>query len=308
MVETLELADGLAAANAALDAGDTARARAHMAELFAAYPDAPRVLWTAGRFLGLLGAHAEAAVQFKLAVQRDPALSHVEFAVNGKVVRLRDIPGSTWAAEVLDEFARGMYGLTDLPFARGDVAVDVGAHIGGVSVILATLHPEIRIVAYEPSSSNFAMLCENLRENGITNVTPVRQAVMGERGTLTLTWNAKATAGSTVGLSDAARRAREAGGWSSEVVECVTLDDVFAAHGIDRCSWLKLDCESAEWGIAAKTGVLDRVDRMALELHLPASRQAEGVDRCVQDFAALVNRAPRAPQTVVSSMVWMVDV
>jgi FkbM family methyltransferase len=304
----MELADGVVAANAALDVRDAARARAVMADLLGAYPDDPRVLWTAGRFLGLYQSYAEAAVQFKRAVERDPALSHVEFMVGGKVVRLRDIPGSTWAADILDEFARGMYGLTELAFAPGDVVVDVGAHIGGVSVILATLHPDIRIVAYEPSSSNFAMLSANLRENGITNVTPVRQAVMGEPGELTLTWTSKATAGSTVGLSDAARRAREAGGWQSEVVQCVTLDDVFATHGIDRCSWLKLDCESAEWGIVAKTGVLERVDRLSLELHLPGSRQVEGPDRCVADFAALVNRVAKAPVTVVSSMVWMVDV
>lgn len=34
-----------------------------------------------------------------------------------------------------------MYSLTDLTFSPGDVAVDVGAHIGGVSILLATLHP-----------------------------------------------------------------------------------------------------------------------------------------------------------------------
>jgi FkbM family methyltransferase len=303
----VDLADGLAAANRALDVRDMPRARSAMAALLATYPDSPAVLWTAGRFLGLLASYAEAAVQFKLAVKGDATLSHVEFDVAGKVVRLRDIPGSTWAADILDEFARGMYAITDLQFAPGDVAIDIGAHIGGVSVVLALLRPDIRIIAYEPSSSNFTMLCANLEENGITNVTPVQQAVMGEPGELTLTWAAHATAGSVVGLSDATRVARERIGWSSERVQCVTLDEVFATHGIDRCSWLKLDCESAEWGIMAKTGMLERIDRLSLELHLPASRQAEGADRCVQDFATLVNRVRRAPTVVVSSMVWVAD-
>ena len=303
----MELADGLAAANRALDARDVHRARAAMAELLTSYPDSAAVLWTAGRFLGLLRQYAQAAVQFKLAVERDPTLSHVEFDVAGRVVRLRDVHGSPWAANVLDEFARGMYDITALTFAPGDVAIDVGAHIGGVSVLLAALHPEIRIVAYEPSSSNFEMLCANLKENGITNVTPVRQAVTGDRGELTLTWSAEATAGSAVGLSDAARRAREAGGWSSERVECVTLDDVFAAHEIDRCAWLKLDCESAEWGIVAKTGVLERIDRISLELHLSAARKAEGTEPSLREFAALVNRVKKVPTVVVSSMVWMAD-
>lgn len=304
----MELSDGLTAANRALDARDSQGALAAIAPLLANHADIPAVQWTAGRYFGLHQAYAEAAAQFKLAVQGNPALSYVEFDVAGKVVRLRDIPGSPWAADVLDEFARKMYGITDLAFAPGDVALDIGAHIGGVSVVLALLHPDIRIVSYEPSSSNFAMLCANLEENGITNVTPVQQAVMGERGELTLTWSPQATAGSTVGLSEGSRLAREAAGWSSETVQCVTLDDVFATHAIERCSWLKLDCESAEWGIAARTGVLDRIDRISMELHLPWSRQAQGMERCVEEFVALIRRVPQAPPVLFSSTVWMMDV
>ena len=302
------LSEDLVTVNRALDARDPQAARATMATLLGAHPESGDVLWTAGRFLGLFGAYGHAAVQFKQAVQRDPALSHVEFMVGGKPIRIRDVPGSTWAADVLDEFARGMYAIADLKFKPGDVVVDVGAHIGGVSIVLATLHPRIRIIAFEPASSNFAMLTENLKANGIKNVTAVRQAVMGERGSLTLTWAAHATAGSTVGLSEQSRKAREAGGWSSETVDCVTLDDVFDTHRIDRCSWLKLDCEYAEWGIVAKTGVLDRVDRLALELHLPASRQSEGHEALTHEFISTVHRVQRPPTMQVASTVWMVDV
>ncbi len=94
----------------------------------------------------------------------------------------------------------------------------------------------------------------------------------------------------------------------SETVQCVTLDDVFEAHGVERCSWLKLDCESAEWGIMAKTEMLERIDRVSMELHLPGSRRADGTERCVREFASLLNRGRKAPPVVVSSMVWMVDV
>jgi FkbM family methyltransferase len=298
----------LATINRALDAQDFPRARAGMASLLTAQPESPEVLWTAGRFLGLLGSYREAAAQFKRAVQRDPSLSHIEFQVAGKTLRIRDVPGSTWAADMLDEFGRGMYDLADLQFSPGDVAVDVGAHIGGVSILLATLHPNIRIVAVEPASSNFAMLQANLEANGITNVTPMRKAVMGERGSLTLTWSPQATAGSMVDLPDAARARREAMGWSSEKVECLTLDDVFDANGIDRCAWLKLDCEMAEWAIAAKTGVLDRVDRIALELHLPRSREGEGADALTREFISLVHRTRKPPAMLVASTVWVVDV
>jgi FkbM family methyltransferase len=151
------------------------------------------------------------------------------------------------------------------------------------------------------------MLTENLRANRLTNVTAVQQAVTGEPGEMTLTWSATATAGSIVGLPDESRRAREAAGWSSETVTGVTLDQVFEAHRIDRCAWLKLDCEGAEWDIMAKTGVLERVDRISLELHLPASRQATGLEALVREFSALIHRVARPPVVEVSSTVWTVD-
>jgi FkbM family methyltransferase len=303
----VDASEGAAAVNRALDARDYPAARSKIGALLKEHPGSPDALWTTGRFLGLLKSYQEAAAQYKLAVRGDPTLSHVEFEVGGKVIRLRDVHGSAWASDVLDEFGRGMYRLAELRFKKGDIVLDVGAHIGGVSIILATLQPKIRIIAYEPSSSNFAMLTENLRANRITNVTTVQQAVTGEPGEMTLTWSATETAGSTVGLRDDARRAREAAGWSSETVTCVTLDETFQTHGIDRCAWLKLDCEGAEWDIAAKTGVLDRIDRISLELHLPGSRQGEGHDALVREFSTLVNRVPKPPAVEVSSMVWTVD-
>ena len=303
----IDLSDGLARANRALDTGDALSALTTLAPLLRTFGDSPAVRWTAGRFFGLNGALSEAAAQFKLAVQGDPTLSHVEFAVRGKVVRLRDIPGSTWASGVLHEFASGMYGITELRFSPGDVAVDIGAHIGGVSVVLAALHPDIRIVSYEPSASNFTMLCQNLTTNGITNVTPVQQAVMGERGELALTWAMHDTAAGAVGLPEASISARKAKGFSSEAVRCVTLDDVFATHAITRCSWLKLDCEAAEWGIVANTGMLDRIDRISMELHLPYSRREVGGEALVQEFVALLNRVPNAPPVVLSSTMWVFD-
>jgi FkbM family methyltransferase len=134
---------------------------------------------------------------------------------------------------VLDALGRDMYRLRELAFSAGDVAIDVGAHIGVVSTVLATLNPNSRIIACEPSSSNFAMLCANLEANGVATVTPMRVAVTGERGQQQLTWCASATASATVGLSDISRRTRERSGWTSESVACVTLDDVFAERAID---------------------------------------------------------------------------
>ena len=48
----------------------------------------------------------------------------------------------------------GTYNFSDINFQAGDVALDIGAHVGTVSIHLAKMHPEIKIYAFEPSETN----------------------------------------------------------------------------------------------------------------------------------------------------------
>lgn len=292
-------------ATEAIDAGEDARAATALNELLQREPDHAEGLWQMGRSLALKEAYAEAAVHFRRAVERDPSLSHVIFRIGPHRITLRDVPGSGMPALVLEEFGQGMYGLRDRRFAAGEVVVDVGAHIGAVSIVVAKLNPLARVIAYEPSSSNYARLQENLAANQVANVEAVQAAVAGERGTLELMWSEVQTAGASAMLPESGKQALEGQGWKRESVACVTLDDVFARHAIERCAFLKLDCEGAEWGIARNAESLARVDTLALELHLPASRQGEGVTALQHEFAAVLSQRPRVPDTVVSSTVWM---
>ncbi len=294
----------LEVATTAIDLGDDDLAIKSVGLLLSQAPDHPSVLWQVARFHAFKGAYAEAAELYARAVAGDPRLSSVAFRVGEHTITLRDVEGSPMPAMVLEEFARGMYGLTGRHFAPGDVVIDVGAHIGAVSVVVATLNPQARIYAYEPSSSNYAMLLANLAANGVHNVVPVQAAVSGTAGTLELVWSPLQTAGASASLDAAGRQALVDQGWSRETVPCVTLDDVFATHGIDRCAFLKLDCEGAEWEIARQARALERVDAMALELHLPMSRQGEGIPALQQEFGALVMARARYPETVLSSTVW----
>lgn len=58
------------------------------------------------------------------------------------------------------------YGLAEERLAAG-VAVDVGAHIGMVSIGLALDNPQARIIAVEPVPENVAILRRNLDLNGL---------------------------------------------------------------------------------------------------------------------------------------------
>lgn len=297
----------LRTASEAIDAGEDARAVKALAELLQHDPDHAAALWQVGRYHALKEQYQEGAAHFRRAVERDPTLSHVIFRVGPHRITLRDVAGSRMPAMVLEEFGQGMYGLRERRFAPGDVVLDVGAHIGAVSIVVAKLNPGARVIAYEPASSNHARLVENLAANHVTNVEPVQAAVAGMRGTLDLMWSEQETAGASAMIPDSAKQSLERQGWHRETVPCVTLDDIFERHGIDRCAFLKLDCEGAEWGIAERAQALARVDTLALELHLPASRQDEGVAALQQEFGALLARRAAVPATILSSTVWMQD-
>jgi hypothetical protein len=56
----------------------------------------------------------------------------------------------------------------------------------------------------------------------------------------------------------------------------VTLDDIFAEHGLERCKLLKIDCEGSEHEILLSTGVLPRVEHLAGEFHINGRLRAQG--------------------------------
>lgn len=294
-------------ARQAIDRGDATLALQTLADVLTDDPLHAGAIWQAGRFYGRQEAYDDAAEHFGQALKLDPTLSVVEFAFAGKVISLRDVPGSAAPIQVLRELGQDLYELRTRRFAPGDVAVDVGAHIGAVSIILATLHPEIQVIACEPASRTHAMLLANLETNGVRNVTPVRAAIMGARGTCELVWAPTQSVNASTTCSAASRSARVAAGWEQETVAALTLDDLFAEQRIDRCAFLKLDCEGAEWDIVRQARALERVTAAAVELHLPASRRGEGEGALQREFSALLTRRARWPETKVPSSVWVLD-
>ncbi len=271
------------------------------------YPREAEVYWQVGRLFGLNEKYGEAAKAFRQAAQMKPTLSSTVFSINANTIQLQDSPGSLAAAMIVEEAGRDLYGLRRMKFAPGDVVLDIGAHIGSVSIILGKLYPDIKIYAYEPSQHNFDMLTKNLSQNKVTNVTPIKKAVSGKAGSLELMWSPLDTAASGSCINDDIKNHLGKSGWEKEVVQSVTLSDVFADHSIDRCAWLKLDCEGSEYDIFQESAVLERVDKISLELHVPMSKHALGEDACRQEFLGLLNRLSRRPQVEISSTVWMFD-
>lgn len=122
----------------------------------------------------------------------------------------------------------------------GKVFVDIGANIGTYALwFAAQAAPDARIVALEPHPRTFEKLRFNIAANGAGNVLPLRLAVAGESGTLTLHNDGGGNIGgaSLIGQNDAGR---------NDMVEAMPLGAIAADQGLERIDLLKIDVEGFE--------------------------------------------------------------
>ena len=154
----------------------------------------------------------------------------------------------------------------------GDVVVNVGGHIGYYTLLAArAVGPTGHVFAFEPERGNFALLVENVANNGYADrVTAVNKAVMAENGELRI-YVSPDNAGDhhvyAVGDDDR----------PSYAIEGVAVDDYFAARADRTVNVVKMDVQGAEpSALRGMHGVLDANDNVLLftELAPPSLRDA----------------------------------
>ena len=147
------------------------------------------------------------------------------------------------------------------PLREGDVVVDIGAHVGLFTLWILSREPGARVVAVEPSSRTMRYLERNVGLNAARRVTVI-QAACGRSSGFAPLFRRRSD------MTASLYADRVAGG-SVESVEVITLDEVFARGGVERCALLKLDCEGAEYEIllGAPVATLRCAERIVLEYH-----------------------------------------
>lgn len=148
--------------------------------------------------------------------------------------------------------------------------VDIGAHVGSFTCVVADLLPEATIICVEPSSSSVHWLRHNIHINGLdTRATIVKAAIAGYDGETSFWERGDTSSLSTTQSTPSA---------TSTTVKAVSFKRIFAGahlHKNDpggRCV-VKIDCEGAEYDAILRSTAHEwsSVDYLYLEYH-PHSR------------------------------------
>ncbi|MBD3264114.1 MAG: FkbM family methyltransferase [Candidatus Omnitrophica bacterium] len=122
----------------------------------------------------------------------------------------------------------------------GGRVVDVGAHIGCYTLVLAGLVGSSgKVYSFEPAEDNFELLRKNIELNDYGNVIAVRKAVGNRTGQTRLYMHSKGVSHSIYSAEDKKRYAE---------VDILRLDEYFkdSTEGVD---FVKIDAEGAEYDV-----------------------------------------------------------
>jgi FkbM family methyltransferase len=149
--------------------------------------------------------------------------------------------------------------------------LDVGAHVGLISLTLAQCHPDRTIHAFEPSLSTFAALSANIKLNKVEHIRHHQLAVSNTIGEIEFNADTASRANASVAIAGATNAIR---------VPATTLDKYCKDNNITQIDLLKVDVEGFESLVfAGATHVLEKVrpNYIMFEVCPPLMRRA-GLD------------------------------
>ena len=160
-----------------------------------------------------------------------------------------------------------------------DTILDIGAYIGTFTLLAASTVPHGKVYAIEPCQDTFNLLRINVALNALRNVEVSRVALADAKGQCTLYYSSD--------TGNWGHSLFQRGSGRGEEVSTTTLSDYLTEHRIDRCDYVKMNCEGAEFRILlnAPRSVLQRFAVMLVQYHCDLERghRAEELDACLRD-------------------------
>jgi FkbM family methyltransferase len=155
------------------------------------------------------------------------------------------------------------YQKTDSCIKNDDTIIDIGAHIGLFALYASQFCKAGKIFCFEPIKENFDMLISNIELNGITNVFATNTAVSADNNTVTIYLNEDQAGHSMHHVSPKKIQTKS-----------VSLKNIFDSNAIEKCDFLKMDCEGEEYSImsALPDSYYSRIRKIFMEYHLADTR------------------------------------
>ena len=163
--------------------------------------------------------------------------------------------------EAIERISNSFFLSENITLRKGDIVVDIGAHVGAFAVWLGRKYPDIRIFAFEPDATNFANLRRNIHLNGVENVVPVNKAVTGDGREAVLYKNRHHSGKATLRQAAAASY----GDVETLSVESTTLNKIFRDLGIERCRLMVIDTPGCVQEILASFDRRNSIDYLCGE-------------------------------------------
>lgn len=191
-----------------------------------------------------LSAWIEAFPADRYRIAEVPGLGRFYVDDNPALVKQTLLQGRPWEPHVLEHLARHV--------RSGSTALDVGAHIGSITVPMARLvGPAGRVYAFEPQRRIYRELVHNLRLNELAQAVPLRYAVGAESAIIEMD-------------PVTAHDGRVAVGKGGDRAELRTLD----SFGFTDVSLIKIDVEGFELEVLRGAEALIERERPILILEI----------------------------------------
>jgi len=187
---------------------------------------------------------------------------------DGTKILVRDIRSDDYTT-LVDMVGGDMYRLSEIK--NPSVIVDVGAHIGIFSILVARRFPAATVYAIEPDTDNYQALLHNIALNGLTNVVPLNVAIAGGYGSTPFYTSNSSVAHSTVDATV---------GVETKMVDTIPLSK------FPRIDVLKLDAEGAEYLV----GEIPKTSYLAIEIHNMAGQDMTRLEQEVASRFRIIQR------------------
>lgn len=133
---------------------------------------------------------------------------------------------------------------------KGEVLLDIGAHIGKYTLGMARIvGDEGMVLAIEPNPANYQALRKNIQLNNLRNVIPLNLAA----------WDGDCTLELFTGHLAGHHSTKIDWNLGANKVRARAMDDVLKENEVNKVDWIKIDVEGAEWEVLR--GLRETIDK-----------------------------------------------